>query len=424
MLRTPPHRRDVLILVMATLAIALTYCFYSDGDYFFPDSITYLAPAESLLHGLGFVDSGGGAETLRTPGYPLFLVPFLAVTSSVIPIVLFQHLLNGVLAAGIYRWTRRRIGRTAAIVATVIFALDVPTIHHANKVLSETVFTAMLFGLFILLLKIVENASWKPVLLAALLSGVLPLVRPVAILWFVVAGIFLASRVPRRMLLTFGLIAASLPLAWALRNERRTGVFTVSSVAGSNMLMYRAAGALAILEDGDFAHNLSRIQLELRREADIDIEDAMHIPDAGELPHAVLAREYGKIGRGIVLEHPIASALLTLRGLGVVFFDSDSDAITIVSQLKPAVIHIILGAWPLALFFLSGAGLLTLWKRDRTLALLVAATCAYFALISAGGESEARFRVPFTPEYAIAAGAGAEALMRRLRIENLRIVEN
>ncbi|MEO8033751.1 MAG: glycosyltransferase family 39 protein [Acidobacteriota bacterium] len=415
MLAAPRARRDVLILVALTIALGLTYFLYSNGDHFYPDSVTYLAPAASLLRGLGFVDGGGAIETLRTPGYPVFLVPFVALTPSAVPIVLFQHLLNGALAAGIYALTRRRLGRFAAIVAAVIFACDMPTIHHANKVLSETLFTAVLFALFALLLRVVDSPRWNTIVIAALLSGILTLIRPVAILWFVVAGIFLVSKVPHRMLAAFLLVAAAFPLGWAVRNQYRTGVFTVSSVAGSNMLMYRAAGALALLEDGDFARNLARIQIELRRQADGDIEDAMHIPDAGELPHALLAREYGKIGRGIVLQHPVASALLTFRGLGVVLFGSDWEAAMIVSRLNPAAIHVVFGAWPMLLFLLSVTGLRAMWGCDRTLALLVAATCGYFALIAAGGESEARFRVPFTPEYALAAGAGLELVMKKLR---------
>jgi hypothetical protein len=44
-----------------------------------------------------------------------------------------------------------------------------------------------------------------------------------------------------------------------------------------------------------------------------------------------------------------------------------------------------------------------MWRRDRTLTMFVALTLLYFVVISAGAESEARFRVPFMPLYAIAA---------------------
>ena len=46
------------------------------------------------------------------------------------------------------------------------------------------------------------------------------------------------------------------------------------------------------------------------------------------------------------------------------------------------------------------------------MALLIALTVAYFVVISAGGESEARFRVPVIPHLAIAAAMGVEAIRR------------
>ena len=49
------------------------------------------------------------------------------------------------------------------------------------------------------------------------------------------------------------------------------------------------------------------------------------------------------------------------------------------------------------------AGLMAMWRRDRSLALFAGLTLLYFIVISAGGESEARFRVPLMPLYAISA---------------------
>jgi CHASE2 domain-containing sensor protein len=61
---------------------------------------------------------------------------------------------------------------------------------------------------------------------------------------------------------------------------------------------------------------------------------------------------------------------------------------------------------------LSVIGSIFLWRYDRSMALLIAATVAYFVVISAGGESEARFRVPVIPQLAIAAALGVEAIRR------------
>ncbi|HKO56587.1 MAG TPA: hypothetical protein VJ276_11970 [Thermoanaerobaculia bacterium] len=384
-------RRDLLLIAAVALMANFAYFWLSNGDYFFPDSFTYLSPARSLRHGLGFTDEGA-PDTLRTPGYPIFLMPFTNMTA----VVTVQHLMNVGLAVAIYFFTRRRVGRFAAIVAAVIFALDVPTIHYANKVLSETLFTVLLFLLFVL------AARGRP---SGLLSGVLVLIRPVSILYFAVL-------MRRRRIIAFALAALALPLLWAARNAYRTGVFTVSSIAGVNWLEYRAAGALAMEDDGeDFQADLRAHQKELEEEAEDQIDDRLHVA-AEDLPHAVMAREYGRIGRRIALQHPMALAALTARGILVDLLDSDWEALEVVSTLHPSLLELTLNAWQAAILVFALIGIAALWRRDRELALLLLLTIAYFVVMSAGGESEARFRVPVIPQLAIAAAAGLDAVRR------------
>src|SRR5256885_106967 len=173
-----PRRLDLAIVVFIVFAANFAYFIASNGDYTFPDSQTYLAPAHYLMHGEGFISEPEVPETIRTPAYPIVLIPFLAITSSLVPIVVVQHLLNAFLAVALYVFVMRRMqSRFAALAAALLFALDTPTIHYANKVLTETLFTVALFALFLLVLK-------QRTIAAALLNGLLVLIRPVAILWF------------------------------------------------------------------------------------------------------------------------------------------------------------------------------------------------------------------------------------------------
>src|SRR5213076_2012479 len=94
-----------------------------------------------------------------------------------------------------------------------------------------------------------QGSRWP---LAGLLTGVLVLIRPVAIAYFiVVAAVLLLRRVRARDVVIYAVLAVALPFGWALRNFARTGVFTVSSIGGTNLLLFRAAGTLAILDHGD-----------------------------------------------------------------------------------------------------------------------------------------------------------------------------
>ena len=387
--------------VVALVAAATNFIYFAlaNNDYFFPDSFTYLAPARNLIRGLGFINANGVVETLRTPGYPLLLTAF---GLRVLPVIVFQHLLNVALAVAIYWFVMHRLGdRFVAVTAAILFAIDTPTLHYANKILTETIFTALLFIVF----AFVVYARKLP--LAGVLTGVLVLIRPVAIAYFLaVALCLLLRRVPWRTIAIYVALALLLPLGWSLRNLHHTGVFTISSIGGINMLTYRSAGALAIEDDGDFEADLADEMQGLRDSADDEIQTRLHIPDAEELPDAVRGKYYSGIAWRVLQQHPRAAAMLTLRGLLVNLFDSRWEGLEIVSAFPAEVVHRSLDAYTAALFVFAAIGAAALWKRDRDAAAMILATTVYFLLISAGGEAESRFRVPVIPQYVIAAACG------------------
>ena len=391
---------DLAILAALTLLTNLLYFVYSNGDFFYPDSRTYIEPAQSMLAGRGFLRANGIIETFRTPGYPLLLMLARNFTA----VVVVQHLMNVALAMAIYLFARKRFSRGIAFAAAVIFALDTPTIHYANKVLSETLFTLGLFALIWLALN-----PRSTMFATGLLAGALVLVRPVAILYFAVIAIVF---IRRKGIAVFVIASLLLPLAWASRNKARTGVFAISDVAGINMLLHRAAPALAIFDDYDFADALKDRQEELSADADTEIERTLHIENAGDLNPAQHAMWFGKIGRRIALQHPLGLTVLHIRGVWVNLFDSDADSMAIVSRVPPSLLQIVIDVWTHAITLLALFGTFLLWKRDRTLSLLFALTIAYFVVISAGSEAESRFRIPIVPVMAMTAAIGADAVRR------------
>jgi hypothetical protein len=344
---------------------------------------------------------------MRTPGYPLLLALF---GLRIVPVIVVQHLLNAAVAAGIYVMTLRRLGsRAIALIAAILFAIDTPTLHYANRILTETVFTSMLFAVFAL----VTFRRALPV--AGVLTGALVLIRPVAIVYFVAVAIcLLLARVRPRTIAAYVALALALPLAWGLRNQQQTGVFTIASISGTNLLAYRAAGALAIEDDGDFDADLRDEQNGLVEDADEEIQRTLHIDDAGELPSAVRAQWYSRIAWRVLREHPRGAALLTLRGILVNIFQSRWEAMIDISRLPASVLQHALDAFTAITFVFAAIGAAALWKRDRPFGAAVIATVVYFILISAGGEAEARFRVPVIPQYMIAAACGVELARRRL----------
>ena len=402
------HRARDLWLVAVIAAIAnFLYLHFSNGDYFYPDSITYLTPARNLLHGLGYITEPGIVETMRTPGYPLFLLPFLALSSSVVPIVIAQHLMNIALTIGTYLLAmhvtaRRRI----AILAAILFALDTPSIHHANRVLSEALFTLLLFVVFALALRLMHRATLPLAAITGVLAGALALVRPVAIVYFAILAICLAR--PMRAAIALLVCGALLPLGWSVRNKIETHVFTLTTVSGINMLQHRAAAAIAIFDDYEFPSALADRQDEVVEAANDEIQRREHVQDAGDLDPAVVARYYEQIGRRIALQHPLGLAMVMVRGVLINLFDSNWGAMSDVSRIPESIVQLALNAWTAAAMAFACVGVFVLFRINRRFTILLLATIAYFIIISAGSEAEARFRVPVMPLIAIAAATGLQ----------------
>ncbi len=416
-MRLPRARFDLAILAVVALATHFLYLHYSGGDFFEPDSVTYLTPAHNLLRGLGFVTEPGSPEIFRTPGYPLFLVPFLAATSNALPIILVQHLLNVALVLAVYVVTRRITGsRPGAFLAGLMVAFDVSTIHYANQVLTETLFTCVLFALFVLVVRMNRRGATMPMMIGAgAIAGVLVMIRPVAILYFVVPALFLALTENFRRVIAFTAAAILIPLAWGIRNRVETGVFTIASVAGTNMLIHRAAPSIAIFGTNEFENDLATWQARLTAAADREIVEKEEVKAIAEVDGPVVGQYYGAIGRRIALEHPWGLTLVILRGVIVNLFESDFEAISIVSSIPETVVEESVNMLTTAATLLFLLGTFALWRRDRAVAALIIGTVAYFVVISAGSEAESRFRVPVVPLMAIAAGAGVEGVRRGVR---------
>jgi len=422
MLRSSRNRLDMAIVLAVAFLTNFAYLIFSSGDFYYPDSFTYLAPARSLLRGAGLLNASNLVDSLRTPGYPLLLALFGART---LPVIILQHLLNVGLAIAIYVFTAARIDRWTALVASLLFAIDVPTIHYANKLLTETVFTALLYVIFVLTAAYVGpppsaagRRGRRPYNAIAFLTGVLVLVRPIALFFFAAIAVVLAIwRVSARQMASYVILALLLPIGWAARNKVQTGVFTVSAIGGINLLTHRAAGALAIDDAGDnFKKDLADEQSGLSEDADDELQTKLEVADAQELPESVRAAYYEKVAWRVIRQHPVALLQLTIRGVLVNLFDSDWDAVAEISTISPEILRVTLGVIPIIVFVFATIGIIDLWRHDRALALLIVITVAYFIGISAGSEAESRFRVPVAPQLAIAAAAGVAAVRRGLAV--------
>jgi hypothetical protein len=406
--------KSAAVVFVVALAAHLVY-FALDRNIIASDTHKYVVPAESLLEGRGFTRDGL-PETLRTPGYPLLLAALKGIGFDLRGIVFLQHLAAALVAAVLVPMVRRMTGNGfIATVAGLFTAIDLPTIHHANNILNETLFTVMGVVLFWVLWRIADGhpAPVRWAAAAGLLLGAMTAVRPLAILFFVAAAAYLAwarRDVALRVVPAFVICALLIPAAWIYRNHRVAGVATMSTNGAVLALYFHAAGALAIDDPGDFFTNLERRQEELRVRADHRVRTELGITDLTRLTYAQRSEADTRLGREIVLAHSSGFAKVTVWGIAVNLLGGSADALTRITTLSRSAAHRALLPYNAAALALAVIGLIWLFRRHPRLGLLILITVGYFILVTAGALSYSRFRVPVVPMYAIAVAAGVQAL--------------
>ena len=251
---------------------------------------------------------------------------------------------------------------------------------------------------------------------AGLLVGAAALVRPVAIAIGVplAMAIVMAGSRAFRIRAAIAILAASLVVSasWTVRNYLQTGVATFSTIGNINLLLYRAAGNLAIRDPGGMDANFERRKAELAAAACRAVEERFG-RDCASVPITQQATVYDDLAMPIMLGDPAATAMQAARAFVMIMFGGGANLLAGISGLPESSTRLIALAYTVPLALLAGIGVIYWWRVDRLAASLMLMTIAYLVVMSLGAEAYSRFRVPFLPLYAMLAGGGAAALTDR-----------
>lgn len=419
-------RADCIIasIVLAALAIRAAWLLRSGSEWAVAtDSIGYLALAHGIREGCGFAAMAigcGAPEVLRTPGYPLFLVPFLNHYRLAIFVqAVFGAAVCGVVAA----FTKRRYGAAAAIVAAAIVAFDPPTITVTKELLTEPLFQLLLAGA-------VFGSLCNRALAAGLLYGAAALVRPVAEPLLILAPVpFLLSR---RWIRATGALCLPLVMlgAWAARNYRVAGVFALTIEGPMNLYSYTVPAVVSLATGVPL--------IEAQRAAAHAVESA-GFGDRGDLiararelsPHDEISWAVEKspavvklmLSRSIhvIASHPIATAEVTAIGFLRLAFEPHAPAVGLAKMVNgggPAfrlvkIGSMVLEATLLCFVWIGVARAMFVYSRDDQLRILLSvglllllAASPYFDVF------DPRYRVPAIPFLATIAGVGWANLVK------------
>jgi hypothetical protein len=238
-----------VIALASVVGPVLLFAMTDLGVHASNDSLTYLGAADRLTHGAGWTypfGDVGAPVTLFPPLYPLLLAIPAALGVDPFDWVRWQNAILLALLAGAVGWVVFRETRghvLAAILASLLVQLGVPTIHPYARIWSETLFFPLVVVALAATARHVGAGRTRALVLAAATTGTAMITRYAGLALFVTClavvvvwpGRPIRARV--RSTAIYGLIAAIPSALWVLRNSLTSGTLT-----GDNRLIHELRG--------------------------------------------------------------------------------------------------------------------------------------------------------------------------------------
>ncbi|NIQ02239.1 MAG: hypothetical protein GWM98_19130 [Nitrospinaceae bacterium] len=308
---TKTQTRKLLWIVLALILLSrlVMWGMLKDppGAFIEVDSHSYLDPAEALWQdGRYHIEPGSEVpETLRPPGYPLFLATVFALAgNSTHAIVFFQIALFLATCYLLYNFGERWFGPRPALWAVIFLAIDPPSLSYNFKIMSEclTAFLTLAFAWAVYRYFETRGRS-RFGFLSGMFLTLATLVRPTTyyflpVLLMVFLGFLIREKVDWKGTVR-SLVITALPFiiligGWQWRNLEKVGVFQFTTVKG--WALYLGKGAQIY---GD----LHRVGLGEAEVALIQILK-QKIPEWDSLPMERKDAIFLAEGKKLVKEHP------------------------------------------------------------------------------------------------------------------------
>ena len=305
-----------LILIFSNTSAKQIDDFYDPSD----DSKSYISLATSLQESNTFIRqefiNKEAVETVRTPGYPLFLSLF----SNLKNIIFIQNILHMLSAILLLLTIQGNINYRFSYIIFLIYLFHPLLASLSQLILTETI-SIFLINLVIYLL-VVRGQTFIPIIVIS----ILPLIRPAYLILMV--GMILFNTIffknlnlKERALVVFILVLPT--TIWINRNYQLTEELIFSSITGMNLLEETASGIKAInedLENNETFLEVVDVQYEEKRywsqilRNDVSLGDVSRVISnaPGENPHEVVSA-YQSYAIEIIFQNPFETIILATR---------------------------------------------------------------------------------------------------------------
>ena len=421
-----------------------------------PDTSAYKTLAE-VLAGTGRFERGGRAEIIRTPGYPLLLVPGVMLGGVELVTIPLQIVLSCLTVYLVYRVALLLFGDgRAAVLCALLYALEPLSVVYASKLLTETLFTFAIMVFLYCLARYLKGGMLRDLLVSAAALAASVYVRPISYFLpaLVAAGLLVRAlrrraeggsgaaplgRGRRRLLAhtaAFLALSTALLAPWQVRNAASTGYGGFSAIADVNLYFYQAASVRAAQRGRPFYE----VQAEMGHR-----DEAAYFrshPDQREWSRGRRYRHMRLAGAATLFRHPATYLKIHVKGvlrtlldpgafeylklfglyprsgglLGVVVDRGIVGAMGVLLRERPLVFwsNLALGLVLAGYLLFAAVALFAkgLWRMPGVGAVLL--TALYLLISSGGPQALGRFRHPVMPVVCLFAGFGISWVSLRL----------
>jgi 4-amino-4-deoxy-L-arabinose transferase-like glycosyltransferase len=341
-----------------------------------------------------WLGAGGNEFLSHPPGYPLFLAPFYFFgDNGRILILLAQGIISAALSPLAYLMALRLgLTRRAGLWGGVFCALNPMLLYFSTRVMSETLFAALVMGFFMLWLYAWEDSDPLMAAAAGFVGGLGSLTRGTLLPFG--AWLALAAFWKRRHRPTWWVLVAVCGGVWAL---------TMAPWTIRNAVRYHRFIPVSLQGGWNFYEGLTTDLSEIQRERPLAMgaeAAARGLSDPFEVDAYFAAK-----ARSWVSAHPGAFFAMALRKAARFW------------RPWPYPPHPMAVRWAAGLFYslLFGLAVVALWRgaAARPAWIFLYAWCAHLTLMHALFACNLRYRLPLEPIVAVLAGAGISALYAR-----------
>lgn len=188
------RRRALLLILLAVQGIGLAAAFFSFGAVVYPDSPSYMEPAQSFLRDGVMADANGLPTLFRTPGYLLILAAVYGMGGGNGAVVLLQSLMCLLMGLMIYSVVKSVSGNALlGLGGLLLWVLHIENYNYTLSILTEIPFAFFVVLALFFFCRFWKSGKYRDVLACFFSMNYALLIRPQLMYYSVIVAVFLAG---------------------------------------------------------------------------------------------------------------------------------------------------------------------------------------------------------------------------------------